>query len=175
MEGRNMLQEIFQREAAGMIRFLQFRRGHSMEEAEDLVQEGFVALHAYIQSKKLEAVHGGLAWKFVLGKSRDHRKKKKLPVQSAQSDQLYSAASHTEASDGDSLEELHAAIQRALESLKPPADAILEMRIFEQLNAETIAAAVDLSVRQVNRHLEKARQVVAREMERAGLNTEGWT
>ncbi len=169
-----MLQEIFQREAAGMIRFLQFRRGHSMEEAEDLVQEGFVALHAYIQTKKLESVHGGLAWKFVLGKSRDHRKKKKLPVQSAPSDQL-APASNMEASVGDSLEELQAAIQRALESLKPPADAILEMRIYEQLNAETIAAAVDLSVRQVNRHLEKARQVVAREMERAGLNTEGWT
>lgn len=166
-----MLHEIFQREAPAMIRFLQFRRGHSMEEAEDLVQEAFVALHAYTQKKRLDSFHGGLAWKFVLGKSRDERKKKKLAVLSTPPSEQLSAASNSTENE---MEELREAIDRALQSLKPPASIILEMRIFENLDTETIASAVDLSVRQVNRNLEKARKIVAQEMERSGLNMEGW-
>lgn len=155
-----------------MLRFLRSRRGHSMQEAEDILQDAFLSLLDYHRRKDLKEIHGGLAWKFLLAKSKDYHRSQKSKKNSyiEQSDTEESVAVHDKQIH--ESKELKDAIDSCLSQLDEKTHAIMYFRIYEHASSNELAERFELSARQINRIIDKASRQLSSALKKAGFGPE---
>ena len=168
-----MTQEEFEH-IAPMLRELMLSVGRSFfgndDDAEDVAQEGLVALFRYMDRMDSGAQHDALAIRVAKHCCMDKvRKRKASPFVTTQANERFSPPDRdVGASPHEVLEakELHEAVNKAVQHLKPSERRLFEMRQIEGLELDEIARLTNIAKPSIKSIVSAARKKVFEEIKR---------
>jgi RNA polymerase sigma-70 factor (ECF subfamily) len=149
--------ELFDREVAGLVRYAASLLG-SRDDGRDVVQEGFFRLWKARARLDPASDPGRLLYAIIRNLSRDRLRHRVVEERShprleaphlVESGQLL-------VEDEETADEIHAAVQRALELLSPRQREIVLLRWRRQLTYEQIGAELGIAPGTVSAHMQRA-------------------
>lgn len=139
-------------------------------DAEDVAQEGLVALFRFIDRMESGAQHDGLAIRVAKHCCMDMvRKKKSSPIVSGKlKKEISPPDKDMGASPHEVLEakELHEAVKKAVQHLKPSERRLFEMRQVEGLELDDIAKQTNIAKPSIKSIVSAARKIVFDEIKK---------
>ena len=171
-----MIQEEFE-QIAPALRELMLSVGRSFfgndDDAEDVAQEGLVALLRFIDRMESGARHDALAIRVAKHCCMDivRKRKSRLIVMGKIKEEMSPPGRDVGASPHENLEakELHEAVNRAVQHLKPSERRLFEMRQIEGLELDEIAKRTNIAKPSIKSIVSAARKKVFAEIK--GLRT----
>ena len=171
-----MTQEEFEH-IAPALRELMLSVGRSFfgndDDAEDVAQEGLVALFKFIGRMEPGARHDALAVKVAKHCCMDimRKRKSRLFISGKMNEETAPPGRYMGASPHEDLEakELHEAVNRAVQHLKPSERRLFEMRQIEGLELDAIAKQTNIAKPSIKSIVSAARKKVFEEIK--GLRT----
>jgi len=168
------LLERYQRPVFGLVLRLVRDRGL----AEDLAQEAFLKAFRALSAFQSERKFSSWLFKIAHNTAIDHLRRRRLvtvPLETPEregSDLLDSLAGPERESPESSVRrgDLAAALEEAVQRLRPEYRTVMELRFREGLSYEEIAEITDLPMGTVKTHIHRARKAMA-----ASLETLGWS
>lgn len=168
-----MTQEEFEH-IAPVLRELMLSVGRSFfgndDDAEDVAQEGLVALLRYIDCMKSDAQHNALAVRVAKHCCMDMIRKRKstISVSGYSKKEIYPPGRDVGASPHEVLEtkELHEIVNKAVQHLKPSERRLFEMRQIEGLELDDIAKQTNIAKSSIKSIVSAARKKVFEEIKR---------
>jgi RNA polymerase sigma-70 factor, ECF subfamily len=151
------LQELFNREAAGVIRYATGILG-SREDARDAAQEAFFRLWQNRARLDANADPARLLYTIVRNLARDrlrHRAVEQRPHPLLETPHVVPAGPLL-AEEGEDTDDLQAVIQRALETLSPRQREIVLLRWKRRLTYEQIGAELGIAPGTASTHMQRA-------------------
>lgn len=149
--------ELFNREAAGLIRYATGILG-SREDARDAAQEAFFRLWQSRDRLDVHANPARLLYTIVRNLARDrlrHRAVEQRPHPLLETPHVVQAGPLL-AEEGEEADDLQVVIQRALETLSPRQREIVLLRWKRQLTYEQIGAELGIAPGTVSAHMQRA-------------------
>jgi RNA polymerase sigma factor (sigma-70 family) len=149
--------ELFDREAAGLIRYATAILG-SREDARDATQEAFFRLWQNRDRLDANADPARLLYTIVRNLARDrlrHRAVEQRPHPLLETPHVVQAGPLL-AEEGEDTDDLQAVVQRALETLSPRQREIVLLRWKRQLTYEQIGAELGIAPGTVSAHMQRA-------------------
>jgi RNA polymerase sigma-70 factor, ECF subfamily len=161
--------ELFDLHYAAAIRFVfQLASDFSHEDAEEVVQETFLAVIRNLDSFNNRSQFQTWLFRIATNKARDYREKNRaakrgggqttvsLQAEDAETGLTIDPPSHAPAPDQDLLNVERAGLVRdALDALETPCREIIELRYFGDLSYEELSAELDLNPKTVSSRLSK--------------------
>ena len=168
-----MTQEEFEH-IAPALRELMLSVGRSFfgnnDDAEDIAQEGLVALLRYIDRMEPEVRHDGLAIRVAKHCCMDKMRKRKASpfVSSKMNEKITPPGRDVGVSPHEVLEakELHEAVKKAVQHLKPSERRLFEMRQIDGLELDEIAKLTDITKPSIKSIVSAARKKVFEEIKK---------
>ena len=143
------------------------------DDAEDVAQEGLVALFKFIGRMEPGARHDALAVKVAKHCCMDimRKRKSRLFISGKMNEETAPPGRYMGASPHEDLEakELHEAVNRAVQHLKPSERRLFEMRQIEGLELDAIAKQTNIAKPSIKSIVSAARKKVFEEIK--GLRT----
>ena len=140
------------------------------DDAEDVAQEGLVALLRYINRMEFGTRHDALAVRVAKHCCLDMvRKRKSSPIVTGMANEkMAPPEGNVDASPHEDLEakELHEAVNKAVQRLKPSERRLFEMRQIEGLELDDIAKQTDIAKPSIKSIVSAARKKVFAEIKR---------
>jgi RNA polymerase sigma-70 factor (ECF subfamily) len=153
--GREAFRELFDRHKDPMLRLANRILGHR-EDAEDAVQDAFVAVHARIGSFRGESAFSTWLYRITVNACLQARRRRGSKDERALSDAATAELTSRARAGGD--DEARALLEREIDALPPRQRMVFTLAAIEELPQVEVAAILDLSPGTVRYHLHEARR-----------------
>ena len=142
-----------------------YRMLNDRGEAEDLAQEAFIRAYSRLEQYDLERPFGPWIRRVAANLCLNHLSAR--PVQPAELDEERDRAEEAGPESAAEQRERSAQIREALASLPAQYRAVIELRHYQEMSYDEIAAVMNIPISDVKSHLFRARKLLAEKLSHA--------